>query len=85
MQIDPNLYQETKDAVENFPPYPDLDVLIANGDLSKVRGGYAVLTQVGWEAVNRYATSTLISNKGKPPVCKLSRRRKTDIVRALKP
>lgn len=45
MQIDSELYRKIREAIESFPPYPDLDALVANCDLLKVRGGYNVLTE----------------------------------------
>lgn len=75
MQIDPELYRKTKEAIENFPPYPDLKALISNGDLLKVRGGYNVLSEAGMEAINKYVISVTESNKGKATIFKLSPRR----------
>jgi len=76
MQIDPELYRQIRETINNFPPYPDLDALIANGDLLKVRGGYNVLTEAGMAAISKYVIGATISSKGKPAVFKLSRRRK---------
>lgn len=76
MQIDPELYKQIRATIDNFPPYPDLDALIANGDLLKARGGYNVLTEAGMTAISKYVIGATISNKGKPAVFKLSRRRK---------
>lgn len=76
MQIDPDLYKQIKETIDSFPPYPDLNALIANGDLLKVRGGYNVLTEAGMTAINKYVIGATISNKGKPAVFKLSRCRK---------
>jgi len=76
MQIDPELYRQIKETIDNFPPPPDLDALIANGDLLKVRGGYNVLTEAGMTAISRYVIGATMSNKGKPAVFKLSCRRK---------
>ena len=76
MNIDPELYRKAKELIDNFPPYPDLDALIANGDLIKVRGGYSAPTDAGREAINKYIISVTVSKEGKPAVYKLSRRRK---------
>lgn len=76
MQIDSELYGKIREAIESFPPYPDLDALVANCDLLKVRGGYNVLTEAGMAAISKYVTGVAISNKGRPAVFKLSRRRK---------
>jgi len=76
MSISEERYKEIKDLIDNFPPYPDVDALIANGDLVKVRGGYNVLTEAGMAAISNYVIGATISNKGKPTVFKLSRRRK---------
>ncbi|WP_095152514.1 hypothetical protein [Pseudomonas sp. Irchel s3b5] len=76
MQIDPELYRQIRETIDNFPPYPDVDALVANGDLLKTRGGYNVLTEVGMAAISKYVIGATISSKGKPAVFKLSRRRK---------
>lgn len=76
MQIDPELYRQIRETIDNFPPYPDLGTLVANGDLLKVRGGYNVLTEAGMAAISKYVIGATISSKGKPAVFKLSRRRK---------
>ena len=76
MQIDSELYRKIRETIEKFPPYPDLDALIANGDLLKVRGGYNVLTEAGMAAISKYITGATISNKDKTAVFMLSRRRK---------
>ncbi|KII27640.1 hypothetical protein [Pseudomonas fluorescens] len=76
MQVDPELYRQFKDAIDNFLSYPNLDELIANGDLLKVRGGYNVLTEAGMTAISAYLIGATMSNKGKPAVFKISRRRK---------
>jgi hypothetical protein len=77
MQIDPELYKQIKEAIDNFPPYPDLDALIANGDLKKVRGGYNVLSEAGMEAIKKYLISVTAPRNGKPAIFKLSRKRKS--------
>lgn len=75
MQMDPDLYRQIRETIDNFPPYPDVDALIANGDLLKVRGGYNVLTEVGMAAISSYVIGATMSNRGKPAIFKLSRRR----------
>lgn len=70
-----DLYREVKALIDNFPPYPDLDSLIANGDVAKVRGGYDVLTEAGMEAIKSYIIGLSTGNNGRP-LFQLSRRRK---------
>ena len=74
-----DLYREIKDLINNFPTYPDLDSLIANGDVAKVRGGYHVLTETGMEAIKSYIIGLSIASNGKP-LFQLSRRRKNSKV-----
>jgi hypothetical protein len=76
MKVDAELYRKIRETIDNFPPYPDIDALIANGDLLKVRGGYNVRTEAGMEAIKNYIIGAVMSNKGKPAVFKLSRRSK---------
>lgn len=75
MQIDPELYRQIRETIDNFPPYPDLDSLIANGDVAKVRGGYDVLTEAGMEAIKSYIIGLSIGSNGRP-LFQLSRHRK---------
>lgn len=77
MQIDAELYKQIKETIDSFPSYPDLDALIASGDLLKVRGGYNVLSSVGMEAVKKYIISVTAPHNGKPAIVQLSRKRKT--------
>jgi len=72
--------EEIRELIDNFPPYPDVDALIANGDLVKVRGGYNVLTEAGLTAIDKYVIGMSSGAKGKPAVFQLSRPRKSDKV-----
>jgi hypothetical protein len=74
--MDEELMRQVRDLIDNFPPRPDLDALIESGDLIKVTGGYQAPTQKGRKAIEKYTIGFVISNKGKPPVYKLSVRRK---------
>lgn len=80
MKTHEELQREIKDLIDNFPPYPDLDSLIANGDLVKVRGGYNVLTEAGMEAITKYVIGFSSGGNGKPAVFQLSRRKKNSRV-----
>lgn len=77
MATDEELRREIKDLIDNFPPYPDLDALIASGDIAKVRGGYNVLTEAGMEAIKNYTIGFSSGGKNKPAVFQLSRRKKS--------
>ncbi|WP_166367242.1 hypothetical protein [Pseudomonas akapageensis] len=68
--------RQIREAIENFPPRPDLDGLIESGDIVKVPGGYQAPTEKGRKAIEKYAIGFKISNKGKPLVYRLSIRRK---------
>ncbi len=68
--------RQIREAIDNFPPRPDLDALIETGDLIKVTGGYHAPTENGRKAIEKYAIGITVSNKGKPPVYQLSIRRK---------
>lgn len=63
--------------VSNPPAYPDLDALIANGDLAKVSGGYEVLTKAGKDAISFFTSSVAVNNKTGKAVFKLRRKRKS--------
>lgn len=82
MALNEELRREIKDLIDNFPPYPDLDALIASGDLAKVRGGYNVLTEAGMEAIKSYTIGFTSGGKDKPAVFQLSRRKKSKNVSA---
>ncbi|MHC6224023.1 hypothetical protein ACYU03_04485 [Pseudomonas sp. X10] len=73
--MDEELLRKMREAVENFPPRPDLNALIESGDIVKVPGGYQAPTEKGRKAIERYAIGITISNKGKPPIYRLSIRR----------
>lgn len=76
MMINEELRREINDLIDNFPPYPDLDALIANGDIVKVRGGYNVLTEAGMEAIKHHTIGFSSGSNGRPAIFQLSRRRK---------
>lgn len=76
MPTNEELYRQAREIIENFPPYPDIDSLIASGHLAKVRGGYNVLSEVGMEAINKYIIAITAPNNGKPTIFQLSRRHK---------
>jgi|GEM_PF-2182934 len=85
MAINEELRREIQDLIENFPAYPDLDALIASGDIAKVRGGYNVLTEVGMEAIKNHTIGFTSGSNGKPAIFQLSRRQKSKIISDLKP
>lgn len=74
--MDKELIRQVRELIDNFPPRPDLDALIESGDLIKVAGGYQVPTEKGLKAIEKYTIGVTISNKGKPPVYRLSIQRK---------
>ncbi|WP_301154514.1 hypothetical protein [Metapseudomonas otitidis] len=63
--------------LSNPPAYPDIDALIANGDLVEVSGGYEVLTTAGRDAISFFTSSVAVNNKTGKAVFKLRRRRKS--------
>ena len=73
--MDEELLRRAREAIDSFPPRPDLDALIESGDIIKVTGGYQAPTEKGRKAIEKYAVGIIISNKGKPPVYRLSIRR----------
>lgn len=79
--MDEELMRQVREAIDYFPPRPDLDALIESGDLIKVAGGYQAPTEMGRKAIEKYTVGITISNKGKPPVYRLSiqRKRKTSV------
>ncbi|QDY36853.1 hypothetical protein CHR26_11550 [Pseudomonas putida] len=78
MKITDELRAQVRDKLANTPPYPDVQALIASGDLRKVRGGYSVLTTAGFEAIKYYVASTMSPHDTtKPAVFTLHRRRKS--------
>lgn len=64
------------DRVQNPPVYPDIEALIASGDLEKVKGGYRALTDHGLESIKFFVTSIAVNEKTKVATYQLSRRRK---------
>jgi len=74
--MDEELIRQVREVIDNFPPRPNLDALIESGDLIKVTGGYQAPTEKGRKAIEKYAIGITISNKDKPPVYRLSIRRK---------
>ena len=73
--MDDELMRRVRETLDNFPPRPDLEVLIESGDLIKVAGGYQAPTEKGRKAIEGYTIGITLSNKGKPPVYLLSIRR----------
>lgn len=73
--MDEELIRRAREAIDSFPPRPDLDALIESGDLVKVTGGYQAPTETGRKAIEKYAIGITLSNKEKPPVYRLSIRR----------
>ncbi|WP_367239254.1 hypothetical protein AB1H94_06465 [Pseudomonas fulva] len=78
MNISEEMREQMREALAKASTYPDLDALIANGDLRKApRGGYHVLTTEGYEAIKGHLASVMKPNdESKPAVFKLHRRRK---------
>lgn len=74
--MDEEMMRKIREAIDSFPPRPDLDALIESGDIVKVPGGYQAPTEKGRKAIEKYVIGITISNKGKPPVYRLSVRRK---------
>lgn len=78
MKITDEMRAQVREMLASIPPYPDVQALIASGDLRKVRGGYNVLTPAGFEAIKYYVASTMSPHdKTKPAVFTLHRRRKS--------
>lgn len=73
--MDEEMLRKMREAIDNFPPRPDLDALIESGDIVKVPGGYQAPTEKGRKAIEKYAVGITISNKGKLPIYRLSIRR----------
>lgn len=71
--------EQMQELINNRPTYPDLDALIASGDLEKVRGGYRPLTKHGMDSIQFFVISATVDTKTNSAVFKLSRRRKRDI------
>jgi len=78
MTITEEMREQLREALANASQYPDLEALIASGDLRKARGGgYNVLTTAGYEAIKGHLASVMSpTDKTKPAVFKLHRRRK---------
>lgn len=68
--------EQMEQLVKNRPKYPDLDALIASGDLEKVRGGYRPLTEHGMDSIKFFVISATVSQKDNRSVFTLSRPRK---------
>lgn len=64
------------DRLQNPPAYPDLEALIASGDLEKVKGGYRALTDHGMESIKFFVISIAVNEKTRTTTYQLSRRRK---------
>jgi hypothetical protein len=54
--------------------YPDVERLVADGDLVKIGPGYSVQTETGFEAISPYIVGLSIGRNGKPTVYRLARR-----------
>lgn len=66
------------EALAKMSNYPDIEALIASGDLRKVRGGYNALTEAGFEAIKDHIASIMTPNdRSKPALFTLHRRRKS--------
>lgn len=77
MKITDEMRSQYLEALARVSTYPDLEALIANGDLRKVRGGYSVLTKAGLEAIKHHVASIKSSaDPTKPAVFTLHRRKK---------
>lgn len=74
--MDPELLRKAREAIDNFPPRPDLDQLIEIGAIAKVTGGYRALTEAGRKAIEKYATSIIAPTDGGSPIYRLKIRRK---------
>jgi hypothetical protein len=48
--------------------YPDVERLVAEGDLVKIGPGYSVQTETGFEAMSPYIVGLSIGRSGKPTV-----------------
>ncbi|WP_065759239.1 hypothetical protein [Pseudomonas defluvii] len=78
MKITDEMREQYQEALAKISDYPDIEALIANGDLRKVRGGYNALTGTGYEAIKHHLASVMAPHdKTKPAVFKLHRRRKS--------
>ncbi len=78
MDISKEIREQVREALAKASVYPDLEALIANGDLRKAPGGgYHVLTTQGYEAIKDHLASVMRPHdETKPAVFKLHRRRK---------
>jgi len=54
--------------------YPDVERLVADGDLVKIGPGYSAQTEIGFEAIAPYIVGLSIGRNGKPTVYRLARR-----------
>lgn len=79
MNITEEMREQIREALAKASSYPDLEALVASGDLRKAPGGgYNVLTSAGYEAIKGHLASVMSPNdKTKPAVFKLHRRRKS--------
>ncbi len=73
--MDDELMRQMQEAIDNFPPRPDLNALIESGDIVKVPGGYQAPTEKGRKAIEKYAIGIAISKKSNTPIYRLSIRR----------
>lgn len=78
MMLSKEELEKIEQQVKNRPKYPDLDALVASGDLEKVRGGYRPLTEHGMQSIKFFVISATVSQKDSRSVFKLSRPRKRD-------
>ena len=54
--------------------YPDVERLVADGDLVKIGPGYSVQTEIGVEAIGPYIVGLSIGRNDKPTVYRFARR-----------
>jgi len=78
MKITDEMRSQYHEALARVSVYPDLEALLASGDLRKVRGGYDAVTEAGFEAIKHHVASIKMSDDPtKPTVFTLHRRRKS--------
>ncbi|MFJ3681417.1 hypothetical protein [Pseudomonas sp. NPDC090208] len=54
--------------------YPDVERLVADGDLLKCGPGYSAQTEAGFQAISPYIVGLSIGRNGKPTIYRLARR-----------
>lgn len=60
--------------IQALASYPDVDRLLADGDLIKLGAGYSFQTETGFDAISPYIVGLSIGRNGKPTVYRLARR-----------